>query len=156
MAEVKFLSKTGLDTLVENINGKFVTQADFNAFKNQFTENPDGDGVTINPIEYYPGENIQISDNVISAIDTKYEVFNNESDGLVPKPESENENLFLCADGTWKTIDIDSTNSNNESSGLTTTGTLEYFNSDNETGDTAISNEDVERWKNKAKQYINK
>lgn len=27
---------------------------------------------------------------------------------------------------------------------------------DNETGDTAISNEDVERLKNKAKQYINK
>lgn len=30
------------------------------------------------------------------------------------------------------------------------------FSWDDETGDTAISNEDIERLKNKAKQYINK
>jgi len=61
--------------------------------------------------------------------------------------------LFLCADGTWKTIEIDSTTSNTETSGLTTTGTLEYFNSDNETtetentgdtGETSTENTDTE------------
>ena len=53
--------------------------------------------------------------------------------------------MFLCADGTWKTIEIDSTTSNNENSGLTTTGTSEYFNSDNETIDTGDTSTETEK-----------
>ena len=42
MGEVKFLSKDGLETLVNKINEKFVTQTEFNTFKNQITESPGG------------------------------------------------------------------------------------------------------------------
>ena len=48
-----------------------------------------------------PGDNIDITGSVISAIDTKYNVFNNNTDGLVPKVNGGTG--FLKYDGSWAT-----------------------------------------------------
>jgi phage minor structural protein len=54
---------------------------------------------------YTAGDNIDITNNVISATDTTYDVFG-EEDGLVPAPSSGDTDKFLKADGTWAEVKI--------------------------------------------------
>ena len=64
----------------------------------------DSDGV-LSAVDttYTAGNNIQINNNVISATNTTYGVFDDDTDGLTPGPTSAeiSAGKFLKADGTW-------------------------------------------------------
>ena len=68
----------------------------------------DGKTISATDTTYTAGANVQISaNNEISATDTTYDVFDEDTDGLVPGPtaaEISAGDKFLNADGTWQTV----------------------------------------------------
>jgi hypothetical protein len=68
--------------------------------------NVDSDGV-LSAVDttYTAGNNVQINNNVISATNTTYGVFDDDTDGLTPGPTSAeiSAGKYLKADGTWDT-----------------------------------------------------
>lgn len=113
MATKKYLDENGLayyhSKIKEFLNGKVDIEAGKGLSTNDYT-NADKTKLENMPAITTVGENLDLTDGVLSATDTTYSDFIGASSstsgesGLVPAPLAGDESKYLSGDGLWKTI----------------------------------------------------